>query len=341
MLEIDYYDLIEILKKENNPFSRKNYLGKIKNNFGMGNYIWYDIGSGIAISITTFKLYQDTIISQTSTIAGTVLIFNFANDFTYTFKDKNKYLSKKDSFFLGFSSNNFSAKMQFKKNTSYSIFTIGMKEELFLKLPYDFKNLENKRNEANKKNYAIIEGGSIDPEQLDILTYFFNKKFDEYLFTDLFLESNIANLIQYTYKKIIKNINSNSNMDENIIKSLEKAKQIILSEYFSNTLSIKEIAYKSAINECYLKKDFKNYYKMTIYEMIQKQRLEEAKKLLKKDFSVKEACIKVGYKHTGHFSKLFFNYFGITPSSYRKQFKTYWFFLFLDIFFPFLIINYW
>ncbi len=323
MLEIDYSDLIELIKKENNPFSRKNYLGKIKNNFGIGDYIWYDIGSGIAISITSFKLYQDTIISQTSAIPGTVLIFNFTNDFTYIFKDKNKYTSKKDSFFLGFASNNFSTKMHFKKNTSYNIFTIGMKEELFLKLPYDFKSLENKRKEVTKKDYAIIEGGTIDPEQLELLSYFYNKKFDEYLFTDLFLESNIVNLIQYTYKKIIKNTKFNSNMDENIIKSLEKAKQIILKEYFSTTLSIKEIAYKSAINECYLKKDFKNYYKMTIYEMIQKQRLYEAKKLLKKDFSVKEACIKVGYKHTGHFSKLFFNYFGITPSNYRKQFKTY------------------
>ncbi|WP_198526405.1 helix-turn-helix domain-containing protein [Halarcobacter anaerophilus] len=42
----------------------------------------------------------------------------------------------------------------------------------------------------------------------------------------------------------------------------------------------------------------------------------------KKDFSVKEAALKVGYKHTGHFSKIFSNRFGITPSYYKKQLKS-------------------
>ena len=73
------------------------------------------------------------------------------------------------------------------------------------------------------------------------------------------------------------------------------------------------------INICYLKKDFKEYYGMTILEMLQKRRLEVAKQLLKENFSVKEVSIKIGYKHSGHFSKLFFDSFGISPSIYRKQ----------------------
>ena len=58
---------------------------------------------------------------------------------------------------------------------------------------------------------------------------------------------------------------------------------------------------------------------MTVYEMLQKQRLHVAKSLLQKHVSVKEAAFKVGYKHTGNFSKLFMEHFGITPSVYRKQ----------------------
>ena len=128
------------------------------------------------------------------------------------------------------------------------------------------------------------------------------------------------NLLHYTIEKIAKNLNAlSTNYDKNRVSNLERAKEIIMSEYSSN-LSIKDIAYKSAINECYLKKDFKKYYGMTILEMLQKRRLEVAKELLKDDFSINEVATKVGYKHTGHFSKLFFNYFNIIPSSYKKQF---------------------
>jgi len=90
---------------------------------------------------------------------------------------------------------------------------------------------------------------------------------------------------------------------------------------YSSKLSIKNIAYKSAINECYLKKDFKEYYGMTILEMLQKRRLEVARQLLKDDFSVKEVAFKIGYKNSSHFSKLFFQHFSITPNNYKKQFN--------------------
>ena len=93
-----------------------------------------------------------------------------------------------------------------------------------------------------------------------------------------------------------------------------------MKEYSSN-LSIKSIAYKSAINECYLKKDFKEFYNMTILEMIQKRRLEVASELLKDDFNVNEVALKVGYKHTGYFSKLFINYFKVSPMEYKKQLR--------------------
>lgn len=92
---------------------------------------------------------------------------------------------------------------------------------------------------------------------------------------------------------------------------------------YNSKLSIKNIAYKSAINECYLKKDFKQYYGMTILQMIQKRRLDVAKKLLKENFSVKEVALKVGYNNTSYFSKLFFNHFSITPNNYRKELNNY------------------
>ncbi|MFY9081651.1 AraC family transcriptional regulator, partial [Aliarcobacter butzleri] len=122
----------------------------------------------------------------------------------------------------------------------------------------------------------------------------------------------------YTIKKISKILN-NQTLDSSRISSLQRAKEIIMKEYNNPNLTIKNIAYKSAINECYLKKDFKEYYGMTILEMLQKRRLEIAKELLKENFALKEVITKIGYKHIGHFNKLFFYNFGISPSNYKKQ----------------------
>ena len=320
ILKTDYYNLLDVVKEVNNPFSRENRIAKLKSNFGEGTFVWYDSGSGIGTATNNYKLHQDTLVTLKSNVSGAILIFNLANDFTYHYKDGKNYTIKKNSYFLGFSSDKFSVDIELKKNTHYNTLTVGIKEELFLKLAYDLENLNEKMNEAIKNTYAILEGGKIDPEQMETLHYFKDKNLDEYLLTDLYLESKTTNLIQYTIKKTINNINSNLNLDKNIITSLQKAKELISNEYASS-LSIKQIAYKSAINECYLKKDFKAYYGMTVYEMIQKQRLDVAKNLLQENFSVKEVALQVGYKHSGHFSKLFSEYFGVTPSVYRKQFN--------------------
>ena len=317
---INYDDLLDILKKINNPFSRETFLAKVKSNLGEGNFIWYDMGSGIATSSNNYKLNNNTCAKIRSDVAGAILIFNLSNDIQQVFKDKREYLLKKNTYFLGFSSDKFEVDLSFKKDTSYNTLTIGIKEELFLKLSNKLENLNEKMIEAKENSYSILEGGDIDHEQMETLLYLKGKGLNEFLITDLYLESKITSLVHYTIEKIIHNVNSKLNLDKNIIRSLKKAKEIILTQYASS-LSIKEIAYKSAINECYLKKDFKIYYKMTVYEILQKHRMKISKDLLKEDFSVKEVALKVGYKHTGNFSKLFSTYFGLTPSVYKKQFN--------------------
>ena len=58
---------------------------------------------------------------------------------------------------------------------------------------------------------------------------------------------------------------------------------------------------------------------MTIYSYIQKLKLEKANLLLKdKILNIGEIAKDVGYKHQGHFSKLFFENYGIYPKDLLK-----------------------
>lgn len=319
----NYYDLTNLVKKTSDAFARETILGEIKEKLGAGFFIWHDLGNGIGAEVWNYELNQDTITTITPGVSGAVLIFNLSNSFTYTFKDNKKYEVKENTVFIGFSSKDFYAEMNLRKNTHYRILTIGIKEELFLNLSNNLKYMNEKMKEAKKTSYAILEGCEIDPKQLEFLASFKKEEINKDLLTDLYFESNTTNLVHYTIEKMIKRIDPissvNLNLDESKIKSLQRAKEIIINEYASS-LSIKDIAYKSAINECYLKKYFKLYYGKTVYGMLQEHRLQIAKELLQKDISVKEAALKVGYKHIGNFSKIFLKYFNISPSSYKKLF---------------------
>ena len=96
-----------------------------------------------------------------------------------------------------------------------------------------------------------------------------------------------------------------------------KAKEYLLQN-FVDTPTISELAHLCATNESKLKKAFKNVYKTTIYKYIQKLRLNHANMLLKEEnLSIKEIAKKVGYSHQGHFSKLFYGYFGVLPKELK------------------------
>ena len=81
-----------------------------------------------------------------------------------------------------------------------------------------------------------------------------------------------------------------------------------------NPVTIKELSRKVAINECYLKKGFKEVFGMTIFEFFQQQRMEHAKYLLhEKGLSVTEASVALGYSSIAHFSTAFKKQTGLKP----------------------------
>ncbi|SFV58207.1 transcriptional regulator, AraC family [hydrothermal vent metagenome] len=98
-----------------------------------------------------------------------------------------------------------------------------------------------------------------------------------------------------------------------------KAKAILLQD-FINPPTVKTLAHLCATNESKLKKVFKKAYRSTLYSYVQKLRLEEANLLLKEEnMTIGEVAKKVGYRHQGHFSKLFFSTYGVYPKELMKR----------------------
>ncbi len=96
---------------------------------------------------------------------------------------------------------------------------------------------------------------------------------------------------------------------EKIIKARE-----ILLQHIGEPLTIKALSRKVAINECYLKKGFKEMFSTTIFDFYQSQRMEHAKYLLyDKGLSVTEVSSMLGYSSISHFSTAFKKHTGLKP----------------------------
>ena len=102
---------------------------------------------------------------------------------------------------------------------------------------------------------------------------------------------------------------ANDSDREKIIKSRE-----ILLQHIGEPLTIKELSRKVAINECYLKKGFKELFGTTIFDFYQSQRMEHARYLLyEKGLSVTDVSMLLGYSSISHFSTAFKKHTGLKP----------------------------
>jgi AraC-like DNA-binding protein len=92
-----------------------------------------------------------------------------------------------------------------------------------------------------------------------------------------------------------------------------KAREILIQQ-IGEPITIKELSRKVAINECYLKKRFKEMFGTTIFDFYQSQRMEHAKYLLyEKGLSVTEVSMLLGYSSISHFSTAFKKHTGLKP----------------------------
>lgn len=128
---------------------------------------------------------------------------------------------------------------------------------------------------------------------------------------------------QYVLEFIIQRLSLFDMIEDEIAEDefcISKSAKDILLKSFTNPPGIELLAHMCATNETKLKKVFKKVYKTTIYGYIQKLRLEKANLLLKeRSLNIGEIAKEVGYKHQGHFSKLFFETYGVYPKDLLKK----------------------
>ncbi|AOW20124.1 helix-turn-helix domain-containing protein [Urechidicola croceus] len=125
-------------------------------------------------------------------------------------------------------------------------------------------------------------------------------------------------------KELLIVILSDSNTKENKVLKKEIVKEDYdkiseLENYIQSnlnkTLTINELAIFAGMNTSKLKQQFKIVYNSTVFKYITEQRMLKAKQLIiNKNYSIKEASYKVGYKNPQHFTAAFKKLYNYLPS---------------------------
>jgi AraC family transcriptional regulator len=134
---------------------------------------------------------------------------------------------------------------------------------------------------------------------------------------NIFVNAQTQMLLLYSLdcieEKEIDVINCKFLANEADREKVTKARAILL-QHIGEPITIKELSRKVAMNECYLKKGFKEMFGSTIFDFYQSQRMEHARYLLyEKGLNVTEVSVLLGYSSISHFSTAFKKHTGLKP----------------------------
>lgn len=119
------------------------------------------------------------------------------------------------------------------------------------------------------------------------------------------------------YKSEIERIRKICFSNEQQIQTVIGIKNFIENN-FESDLNLDLLSHTSLVSKYHLIRLFKKYYGQTPRQYLIDIRIEESKKLLKKNITVTETCYRVGFESVGSFSTLFKNKIGKSPIEYQK-----------------------
>jgi AraC-like DNA-binding protein len=135
---------------------------------------------------------------------------------------------------------------------------------------------------------------------------------------NIYINAQVQMLLLYSLdcmigEKEIDIVNCKFLANEADRSKIVRAREVLI-QHIGEPITIKELSRKVAINECYLKKGFKEMFGTTIFDFYQGQRMEHARYLLyEKGLSVTDVSMMLGYSSISHFSTAFKKHTGLKP----------------------------
>lgn len=174
---------------------------------------------------------------------------------------------------------------------------------------------------AFKHPHAFTKVFPLCPKKRNVLDALLNHSYNGAM-ENIFVNAKVHELLLYSLDCLVDEKEDGFICkflsDDRSNESIHLAREILL-QHIGDPLTIKELSRKVAMNECYLKKGFKEIFGTTIFDFYQQQRMEHAKYLLyEKALSVTDVSALLGYSSISHFSAAFKKHTGLKPCELLK-----------------------
>ncbi|MFY7899030.1 MAG: helix-turn-helix domain-containing protein, partial [Chitinophagaceae bacterium] len=208
------------------------------------------------------------------------------------------------------------------QQTTVDVFSFHFSATFLHQFTHNVK-LSNRKDEvlAFKHPHAFTKVFPICTKKRNVLDSLLNHSYSGAL-ENIFINAKVHELLLYSLDCLVDEKEEGFTCkfleDERSREGIYKARDILL-QHIGDPITIKELSRKVAMNECYVKKGFKEIFGTTIFDFYQQQRMEHAKYLLyEKGLSVTDVSASLGYSSISHFSAAFKKHTGLKPCELLK-----------------------
>lgn len=208
------------------------------------------------------------------------------------------------------------------KHQTVDVFTFHFTSTFLHQFVHNVK-MSNRKDEvlAFKHPHAFTKVFPLCNKKRNVLDGLLNHSYSGAL-ENIFVNAKIHELLLFSLECLVdekeEGFSCKFLADESGRDRIYQAREILL-QHIGDPITIKELSRKVAMNECYLKKGFKEVFGTTIFDFYQQQRMEHAKYLLyEKGLSVTDVSALLGYSSISHFSAAFKKHTGLKPCELLK-----------------------
>lgn len=299
--------------------SIKNGVMSIPHHLGKGQITKNQLIDGIILQDSNFYLFEDFTINRK--IEEDANIHHFS--LIYVFNQPNYIFSQNEDSEAGIQN----YMLFFNKHYSYNNIALAYTKfkqiQLFISVD-KMLSLCNNYNLPPKVTELLMKGEQwcykfpFTVEVQKVLHQLASYKIED-AFARGYMINKSEELVMLTLEQVYKEQNKesdkNSFMHQDDLNTLYEVEKMLL-ESSDDKISVSNLANQLSIGLRKLQRLFKTYHGIDMTSYRKQVRLEQARQMiLEQRFTIADISFKMGYTSTSHFSKIFKDQFGYTPSS--------------------------
>jgi AraC-like DNA-binding protein len=316
--QADYCDLFTEIKANSSQIDPFDLTYAYPSQLGQGYSRLIQLRPGLEINIEQYQLHDRAIIQQGDRFHPLEMCFQMSGQNC----DRDSCLDAGQTIFCG---SGLAVAQEWEQFHQQPITSISMHIEP--ELVMDFWGEEDRELNVNwdkllrteEQPYFVVSG-SITPKMQTALQQILNCPYQGAI-ARMYLEGKVWELIALQLSQMTEN---GEQQNQHFLKSadrerLERARQI-LGDRFDNPPSLSNLAQEIGLNECALKRGFRQLFGTTVFGYLYQQRMEYAKQLLQqRELNVSQVAKKVGYSSQSRFATAFRKKFGVNPKVFMGQ----------------------